>query len=180
MIERTRLAARGAALPGVLAVMAAMLVASAGGFEASLSDARAVGAFASRSIAFHAAQAALDACERDLVERVALIEPPLRAASSTVGDEPEAWRQAGALDGPDAVRPFARWPGSAASPVCLVERWSLALPSGRRAYLLTARGTGSSREVRVWLQLQIAFEGAQVVARGWRSVVAAPSPESRQ
>ncbi|WP_414444045.1 hypothetical protein [Burkholderia sp. 22PA0106] len=165
----------GAALPGVLAILSAMLVVSAGGFEMSMSDARAVGAYASRSIAFHAAEAALDACERSLAERVALIARPMRTSSvrSAVG-EPSGWRQPGALDGPAALHPFPSWPGAAMPPACLIERWPLASHPRWQAYLLTAAGTGTTRTTRIWLQAQVAFEGDVMVARRWRHVVAAP------
>lgn len=168
----------GAALPGVLAILSAMLVVSAGGFETSMSDARAVGAFASRSIAFHAAEAALDACERGLSKRVAFVVEPIRASNvrGSAG-EPEGWRQPGALDGPAALHPFTHWPGAAMPPTCLIERWPLASHPRWQAYLLTATGTGAKRSTRVWLQLQIAFEGDAMVARRWRHVVAVPFAE---
>ncbi|MBN3724668.1 pilus assembly protein [Burkholderia sp. Ac-20379] len=168
----------GAALPGVLAILSAMLVVSAGGFEMSMSDARAVGAYASRSIAFHAAEAALDACERSLARRVAFAAQPMLASNLRgVAGEPDGWRQPGALDGPAALHPFPNWPGAAMPPACLIERWPLASHPRWQAYLLTAAGTGAKRATRVWLQAQVAFEGDAMVARRWRHVVAAPFDE---
>ncbi|MEK6426274.1 MAG: hypothetical protein V4801_42430 [Burkholderia gladioli] len=165
----------GAALPGVLAIVSAMLVVSAGGFEMSMSDARAVGAYASRSIAFHAAEAALDACERSLARRIAFVAQSMRASiAQGAAGEPDGWRQPGALDGPAALHPFPNWPGAAMPPACLIERWPLASHPRWQAYLLTAAGTGATRGTRVWLQVQIAFEGDAVVARRWRHVVAGP------
>ncbi|MEK6350559.1 MAG: hypothetical protein V4764_23955, partial [Burkholderia sp.] len=105
----------GAALPGVLVLISALLVASAAGFEVLMSEARSVAAFASRSIAFHAAEAALAVCERSLAERVAFAAEPTRASLSSGGEvlavagEPEGWRQRGALEGPAALHPFAHW-----------------------------------------------------------------------
>ncbi|MEK6319839.1 MAG: pilus assembly protein [Burkholderia gladioli] len=170
----------GAALPGVLVLISALLVASAAGFEVLMSEARSVAAFASRSIAFHAAEAALAVCERSLAERVAFAAEPTRASLSSGGEvlavagEPEGWRQRGALEGPAALHPFAHWPGAAAAPSCLIERWPIASRPRWQAYLLTARGTGSTRATTVWLQLQLAFEDGRQVARRWRRVAAAP------
>lgn len=166
---------RGVALPGVLAILSAMLVVSAGGFEMSMSDARAVGAYASRSIAFHAAEATLDACERSLAGHVAFVVPPMRVANARgAAGEPDGWRQPGTLDGSAALHPFPNWPGAAMPPACLIERWPLASHPRWQAYLLTAVGTGAKRTTRVWLQAQIAFEGDVMVARRWRHVVAEP------
>ncbi|MEK6368697.1 pilus assembly protein [Burkholderia gladioli] len=170
----------GAALPGVLVLISALLVASAAGFEVLMSEARSVAAFASRSIAFHAAEAALAVCERSLAERVAFAAEPTRASLSSGGEvlavagEPEGWRQRGALEGPAALHPFAHWQGAAAAPSCLIERWPIASRPRWQAYLLTARGTGSTRATTVWLQLQLAFEDGRQVARRWRRVAAAP------
>lgn len=170
----------GAALPGVLVLISALLVASAAGFEMSMSEARSVAAFASRSIAFHAAEAALAVCERSLAERVAFAAEPRRASLSSGGEvlavagEPEGWRQPGALEGPAALHPFAHWPRAAAAPSCLIERWPIASRPRWRAYLLTARGIGSTRLTTVWLQLQLAFEDGRPVARRWRRVAAVP------
>ncbi|WP_367304752.1 hypothetical protein [Burkholderia glumae] len=112
------------ALPGVLTIVAALLAASAGWFEVSMTDARSVGVYASRSIALHAAEAALDACERRLAERVLFIAKtapaavgmpsptvrrtsmpmqPGRAGASSA--EPLMWRQPGG----------ARWPAGMAA-----------------------------------------------------------------
>ncbi|KAF1025442.1 MAG: hypothetical protein GAK40_01397 [Burkholderia plantarii] len=72
------------ALPGVLAIMAALLIATGAWFEAAMTEVRGVDAFAARSVAFHAAQAALDACERRLGEvAVRTVEvAPVSAAPS--------------------------------------------------------------------------------------------------
>nr|WP_244129809.1 hypothetical protein [Burkholderia gladioli] len=161
-------------------LISALLVASAAGFEVSMSDARSMAAFASRSVAFHAAEAALAVCERSLVERVAFAAEPTRASLSSGGGlpaaagEPEGWRQRGALEGPAALHPFAHWPAAAAAPSCLIERWPIASRPRWRAYLLTARGIGSTRLTTVWLQLQLAFEDGRPVARRWRRVAAVP------
>ncbi|MBI0326181.1 hypothetical protein I6G79_03765 [Burkholderia plantarii] len=181
-------------MPGVLTIIAALLVASAGWFEVSITDARSVGAYASRSIALHAAEAALDACERQLAERVsfvvkttptsASVPPPAvhRASVALPPDsvdasssEPFTWRQPGALDGPSAWWPFAKWPGAAVPPACLIERWPLASHPRWRAYVITARGTGATPATTVWLQLQLAFDDTRRVARRWRRVAAPPS-----
>jgi hypothetical protein len=182
------------ALPGVLTIIAALLVASAGWFEVSITDARSVGAYASRSIALHAAEAALDACERHLAERVSFVAettptpevaptPVVHRASvatqpdraSTSSAEPFMWRQPGALDGPSAWRPFASWPGAAVPPACLIERWPIASRPRWRAYVITARGTGATHATTAWLQLQLAFDATRRVARRWRRVAAPPS-----
>lgn len=182
------------ALPGVLTIVAALLAASAGWFEVSMTDARSVGVYASRSIALHAAEAALDVCERRLAERVLFIAEtapvavgmpsptvrrtsmpmqPGRAGASSA--EPLMWRQPGALDGPPAWRPFATWPGAAAPPACLIERWPIASHPRWRAYLITARGTGATHATTAWLQLQLAYDDTRRVARRWRRVAAPPS-----
>ncbi|MEX3526846.1 MAG: hypothetical protein VB143_05565 [Burkholderia sp.] len=164
----------------MLVLISALLVASAAGFEVSMSEARSVAAFASRSIAFHAAEAALAACEHHLAERIAFAAEPTRASLPSGGalldeaGEPEGWRRRGALEGPAALRPFAHWPGAAVAPSCLIERWPIASRPRWRAYLLTARGSGSTRVTTVWLQLQLAFEDGRLVARRWRRVAAAP------
>ncbi len=191
---RRRARSTASALPGVLTIIAALLVASAGWFEMSITDARSVGAYASRSIALHAAEAALDACERRLAERVSFVAetapapadvptPVVHHASmamqpagaSASSAEPFMWRQPGALDGPSAWRPFASWPGAVVPPACLIERWPIASRPRWRAYVITARGTGATPTTTAWLQLQLAFDDTRRVARRWRRVAAPPS-----
>lgn len=165
----------GAALPGVLAVTAATLVMASAWFEVSLAERRRAANLASWLIAFHAADAALDACAQ------VLLEGPM-AASAALSDgglaperlsEPAGWRRPGVFDGLAAVRPFAQWPASAQAPSCVIEPWKLAERPGAQAYLVTARGTGVTHATAVWLQLQIAREG-DVVERRWRRVASRP------
>ena len=56
-------------------------------------------------------------------------------------------------------RPFAQWPGSLRAPQCLIEAWRLATRADARAYLLTARGFGRTRESQVWLQMELVITG---------------------
>lgn len=100
----------GAALPGVLAVTAATLVMASAWFEVSLAERRRAANLASWLIAFHAADAALDACAQ------VLLEGPM-AASAALSDgglaperlsEPDQLREPQRPNEPDRLRELQR------------------------------------------------------------------------
>jgi Tfp pilus assembly protein PilX len=167
----TRSAARswprdaGLALPAVIAVGAAVAALTGTWFESALTESRRTRALSDRLIAFHAADAALEACTARLLRGGApyLDEPASR-------DEPDAWRRAPALAVADAFSPFSAWPMAVQPPRCLIEAWRGVGPQDGRAYLVTARGVGAHASSVVWLQSQIALRDGRIVAQRWRRV----------
>ncbi|WP_425194952.1 pilus assembly PilX family protein [Paraburkholderia phenazinium] len=162
--SRTR-PTQGAALPIVLLISSMMLVTSAAWFEASLAAARATANLRDTLQAFHAADSALTLCARSVAAGAA----PVIAA---VVAEPTGWKLEPAFTA-NAFAPIAQWPGSVAAPQCLVEAWRLSTRPEARAYLLTARGFGRTRESQVWLQLELVVDGEKS-ERHWRRVAARP------
>lgn len=170
--ERAMTASPGVALPGVLAVTASLIVMSSAWFEIATTEMRRMSNVASRSVAFRAADAALEACADALLSGAA----PYAAAGGDMASarEPAGWRQPGAFDGGGAFRPYAGWPGAAQGPSCVIEAWKLTARPDARAYLVTARGVGATKDTVEWLQLQIAVERGGVERR-WRRVVGRPA-----
>lgn len=163
---------RGVALPGVLAVTASLIVMSFAWFEIAKTEVRRMTSVASRSIAFRAADAALEACVIALESGAA--PHPSAGDGTTSTREPGGWREPGAFNGIGAFRPYAGWPGAAQAPSCLIEAWRLPARPDVRAFLVTARGVGASNDTAEWLQLQVALDGGRVERR-WRRVVGRPA-----
>ncbi len=157
----------GLALPAVIAVGAAVAALTGTWFESALTESRRTRALSDRLIAFHAADAALEACTARLLRGGA---PYIDAPAS--GREPDAWRRASALVAAEAFSPFPAWPMAAQPPRCLIEAWRGVGPQGSRAYLVTARGVGGHASSAVWLQSQIALRDGRVVVQRWRRVAA--------
>jgi Tfp pilus assembly protein PilX len=151
----------------VLLISAMMLATSAIWFETSLAAARAATNVRDYLRAFHAADAALTLCERNLLSAGG--DAPTAPLAS---GEPAQWKLETAFDA-GAVMPVAQWPGSSGAPQCLVEPWRLASRPGATAYLLTARGFGQSSESQVWLQMELVIEDG-VTEHHWRRVAARP------
>lgn len=157
----------GLALPAVIAVGAAVAALAGTWFESALTESRRTRALSGRLIAFHAADAALEACTAQLLRgRTPYLDEPASV------DEPDAWRRTPALVVGEAFAPFPAWPMAAQPPRCLIEAWPGVGPRGSRAYLVTARGVGGHASGAVWLQSQIALRDGRVVARRWRHVAA--------
>nr|WP_226382848.1 MULTISPECIES: hypothetical protein [Burkholderia] len=169
--ERTMPGSPGVALPGVLAVTASLIVMSSAWFEIATTEMRRMTNVASRSVAFRAADAALEACADALLSGAASDAVAGTAASAR---EPAGWRQPGVFDGGGAFRPYAGWPGAAQGPSCVIEAWKLPARPDARAYLVTARGVGATKDTVEWLQLQIAVERGGVERR-WRRAVGRPT-----
>src|SRR6201991_1903652 len=157
---------RGAALPIVLILSSMMLVTSAAWFETSIAAARGAANLQDQLVAFHAADAALTLCAQRVVAGEAL------SREAATDGEPAAWKVPAAF-GAAAFAPVARWPGSSEPPQCAVEAWRLATRPAARAWLLTTRGYGSTRDTQAWLQLQLVVENG-IVERHWRRVAARP------
>jgi hypothetical protein len=158
---------QGMALPVVLVIASMMLVTSSAWFEASLLQARNASLIADDLLAFHAADAALLLCTRALMNgSMQMPAPP------TQSGEPGGWRQQVTFDS-QAVAPLATWPGSVKPPQCLFESWRLSSRPAARAFVITARGFGSSEGTQNWLQVHLVFEETRV-ERHWRRVVARP------
>lgn len=162
---------RGVALPGVLAVTASLAVMSSAWFEIAATEMRRTTSLASRLIAFHAADAALDACADALLNGTAAHDA---ASAEDAAGEPAGWRSTGAFDGSRAFAPYPNWPNAAQAPSCVIEAWRLPARPGARAYVVTARGIGATRDTGEWLQLQIVVERGRVERR-WRRVVGRPA-----
>ncbi len=159
----------GTVLPIVLLIAAMMLATSAAWFESSLASARAASNVRDYLQAFHAADSVLTLCSRAVVTAAgdgAAAMPP--AASG----EPVQWKLESAFEA-GAVAPVAQWPGSLRPPQCLIEAWRLATRADARAFLLTSRGFGRTKESQVWLQMELVVEGEKV-ERHWRRVAAKP------
>ncbi|RAR58767.1 hypothetical protein C7401_11281 [Paraburkholderia unamae] len=167
----SRPAQRGMALPVVLLIVSMMLVSSAASFEAALLEARNADAVVDHLRAFHAAEAALVLCARELAN--GSMSAPVAATQS---GEPQAWRRQDTFER-QALTPVAAWPGSARPPQCLAEAWRIDSRPLARAYLVTARGFGASEQAQSWLQAQLIFDDtgdARHIERHWRQVVARP------
>jgi hypothetical protein len=156
---------RGAALPIVLLISSMMLTTSAAWFEATLAATRGVANLGDALQAFHAADSALTLCMRSVMAGIA----PTRAASVT---RPVGWKLESVFTA-SAFTPVAQWPGSVLPPQCMAEGWSLGARPEVRAYLLTARGFGRTRESQAWLQLEWVVDGEKT-EQHWRRVVARP------
>ncbi|MFM0733294.1 hypothetical protein PQQ52_22730 [Paraburkholderia sediminicola] len=146
-----------------------MLTTSAAWFETSLAAARGSRNVRDYLQAFHAADSALTLCARNVVAAAAFESPPVASLSP---GEPTQWKQEAAFDA-GAVAPVARWPGSLRAPQCLIEAWRLGTRVDARAYLLTSRGFGRTKESQVWLQMELVITGEQI-ERHWRRVAARP------
>jgi Tfp pilus assembly protein PilX len=147
---------------------AMMLTTSAAWFETSLAAARGANNVRDYLQAFHAADSALTLCVRSAVA-VAIVDP---APSVLPPGEPTQWRHEAAFEA-GAIVPVAQWPGSARAPQCLIEAWRLATRADARAYLLTSRGFGQTKESQVWLQMELVITGEQI-ERHWRRIAARP------
>ncbi|HZZ06745.1 pilus assembly PilX family protein [Paraburkholderia sp.] len=159
----------GTVLPIVLLISAMMLTTSAAWFETSLAAARGAGNVRDYLQAFHAADSALTLCARSVVAAAAFESQPVALLPP---GEPAQWKHEAAFDA-GAVAPVARWPGSLRAPQCLIEAWRLGTRADARAYLLTSRGFGRTKESQVWLQMELVITGEQI-ERHWRRVAARP------
>nr|WP_236071376.1 hypothetical protein [Paraburkholderia domus] len=167
--RRSRVRNSGTVLPIVLLISAMMLTTSAGWFETSLAAARGANNVRDYLQAFHAADSALNACAQSVVAAAGFEPQPV--ASLTPG-EPTQWKREAAFEA-GAVAPVAQWPGSLRAPQCLIEPWRLSTRADARAYLLTSRGFGQTKESQVWLQMELVIAGEQI-ERHWRRVAARP------
>jgi hypothetical protein len=159
---------RGVVLPVVLLIAAMILATSAAWFETSLSSLRGASNARDYLQAFHAADSALTVCARTTLAAAASGNdaPPLASG------EPSQWKTESIFEA-NAVAIAAQWPGSLRSPQCLVEAWRTVNREDARAWLLTARGFGRSRDSQVWLQLELVLAGG-TVERHWRRIAARP------
>lgn len=158
---------RGFALPVVLLLVGMMLVTSSAWFESALFDARNAGAIADYLQSFHAADSALRLCARAVIGG-SIAAPPMPDAPG----EPSAWLRQSDFDA-RATAPVNAWPGSARPPQCMIEGWQLDGRPDTRAYLVTARGFGTSADAQTWLQLQLVLD-EDAVESHWRRIVARP------
>lgn len=157
----------GIALPAVLLLVSMMLVTSAAWFEVALLGARNTRGAIDYLRAFRAADAALIACQREVVAGLRLVP-----VTPLVPGEPQAWRRETTFD-LLATSPIPSWPRSPRAPQCVVEAWRLASRPAVRAFLLTSRGFGAAADVQVRLQLQLVIDGERI-ERHWRRVTARP------
>jgi hypothetical protein len=148
---------RGVVLAGVLCIAAAVLVLAAAWFEISTAQLRRMTGFEQRIRAFHAADAALEACAAMLARQFEI---------QGVGAEAEA--------GDDVRHPFAHWPSLAEPPVCRIEALDNPSAPGTRPYLVTAHASATDGSPPLWLQLQIALASGVVVERRWRQLAGQP------
>ncbi|MFC0574168.1 pilus assembly PilX family protein [Paraburkholderia solisilvae] len=143
-----------------------MLATAAAWFETSLAAARGAANLHDQLVAFHAADSALTLCaQRVVASGVPVAEP-------AADGEPVAWKEAVAF-GALAFAPVAQWPGSFGPPQCAIEAWRLAMRPAARAWLITARGYGSTQDTQSWLQLQLVVDNG-IVERHWRRIAARP------
>lgn len=159
--------ASGAVLPIVLLISAMVLGTSAAWFETSLAAARGTANVRDYLQAFHAADSALSMCAASVVaagESAALMP--------SAPGEPIQWRLETSFES-GAVSPVAQWPGSVRAPQCLIEPWRLGTRVNSRAYLVTARGFGRSKDSQVWLQVELVITGDQT-EQHWRRVATPP------
>jgi Tfp pilus assembly protein PilX len=159
----------GTVLPIVLLISAMMLITSGAWFETSLAAAHGANNVRDYLQAFHAADSALNLCARSVVEAAAFEPQPV---ASLPAGEPTQWKREAAFEA-GAVAPVAQWPGSLRAPQCLIEAWRLSARADARAYLLTSRGFGRTKESQVWLQMELVIAGGQI-ERHWRRVAARP------
>lgn len=157
----------GVALPVVLLIVSMMLVTSAAWFEVALFEARNASTLVDQLQSFRAAEAGLVLCTRELADGAAIV--PLAPAQA---GEPQGWRRRDAFEA-QASSLVRSWPGSTRPPQCLVEAWRIEARPGVRAFLVTARGFGSTDDAQSWLQMQLVIDGTRV-ERHWRRVVARP------
>jgi hypothetical protein len=164
----SRVRHRGVVLPIVLLISTMMLSTSAAWFETSLAAARTATNVGDYLQAFRAADSALILCARTVIESgIGTPAPPPDASG-----EPTQWKLESGFEAA-AITPVTQWPGSLRAPQCLVEAWRLATRADARAYLLTSRGFGRTRESQVWLQMELVIDG-DTVERHWRRVAARP------
>lgn len=167
--KRPRTRQLGIVLPVVLLISAMMLATSAVWFETSLAAARGATNVRDYLQAFHAADSALTLCARNVIATATIGSvTPLPFSSA----EPTQWKFEAAFEA-GAVTPVAQWPGSLRSPQCLIEAWRLVTRADARAYLLTSRGFGRTKESQVWLQMELVIDGEKI-ERHWRRVAARP------
>ncbi|SEK04448.1 pilus assembly PilX family protein [Paraburkholderia diazotrophica] len=164
---RRRAYGRGIALPVVLLLASMMLATSAAWFEQSVATARNATGMYDHLLAFHAADAALRACARNVISGSVPAMPG-------VAGEPAGWKSQTIFES-NALAPFASWPATLSFrvPRCLVEGWRLTNRADAHAYLVTARGYGRNVDSQMWLQLQIVIDGS-TVEKHWRRVAARP------
>jgi Tfp pilus assembly protein PilE len=106
--------------------------------------------------AFHAADAVMTLCERQVLAQ--------RLRGHAIPDGPLF------VFGRDA-----RWPGSVRPPECAIER----LADSRTridGYRITARGFGSTNDAQSWAQLELAFTPG-MLHRTWRPLARRPVPD---
>ncbi|EIF28348.1 hypothetical protein BCh11DRAFT_03737 [Burkholderia sp. Ch1-1] len=159
----------GVVLPIVLLISTMMLATSAAWFETSLAAARGATNVREYLQAFHAADSALALCARSVIAAATVqtsAPPPIASG------EPTQWKLEAAFEA-GAVVPVAQWPESLRPPQCLVEAWRLASRVDARAYLLTSRGFGRTKESQVWLQMELVIDGDKI-ERHWRHVASRP------
>ncbi|MFD1555310.1 hypothetical protein ACFSHT_06655 [Paraburkholderia silviterrae] len=154
-------------MPVVLLIVSMMLATAAAWFEAVLFEARNAGAVIDQLRAFRAAEAALVLCSRALADGTAMAPP----APPQPG-EPQGWRRQEPFEA-QAKAPVRSWPGSVRPPQCFVEAWRIEARPAVRAFLVTARGFGSTDDAQSWLQMQLVLDGTRI-ERHWRRVVARP------
>lgn len=164
---RRRAHGRGIALPIVLLLASMMLATSAAWFEQSVAAARNAAGMYDHLLAFHAADAALRACARNVIDGSVPAMPD-------VAGEPAGWKLQTTFES-SAIVPFASWHANLSFrvPRCLVEGWRLTNRADAHAYLVTARGYGRNVDSQMWLQLQIVIDGG-TVEKHWRRVAARP------
>jgi prepilin-type N-terminal cleavage/methylation domain-containing protein len=121
-----------------------------------------------------AADSALTLCTRAVLSGTAPIVSviPAPPAMPGVSAEPSGWKLEPTFSA-GAFTPLAQWPGSIVAPQCLVEAWQLSTRPDAKAFLLTARGFGRTRESQAWLQLELVVDGERI-ERHWRRVAARP------
>lgn len=165
---KPRAKSRGTVLPIVLLLSSMMLVTAGAWLESAIVVTRTAASLGERIQAFHGADSALIRCSRIAIDST---QPGERVST----DEPGRWRLKASFEGPGAaaITPFAVWPNAARPPQCLIEAWSRSAQGDARAYLLTARGFGSTPGAEAWLQMQVEITGIAVTRR-WRRVVARP------
>lgn len=165
----SRVHCRGTVLPIVLLITSMMLATSAAWFESSLASSRAANNVRDYLQAFHAADSALTLCARAVVMAAG---DGAAAMPSAASGEPVQWKLEPAFDA-GAIAPVSQWPGSLRPPQCLIEARRLAARADARAFLLTSRGFGRTKESQVWLQMELVLEGENV-ERHWRRIAAKP------
>ena len=167
--RRSRVRHSGTVLPIVLLISAMMLTTSAAWFKTSLAAARGANNVRDYLQAFHAADSALNLCARSVIAAAGFEPQPV---ASLAPGELTQWKREAAFEA-GAVAPVAQWPGSLRAPQCLIEAWRLSTRADGRAYLLTSRGFGRTKESQVWLQMELVIEDG-ATEHHWRRVAARP------